>query len=100
MVDRIKIFDPDCEIILQIMNMAIGKSATYRPNLEAYYDMVREIAQKEDLLLIDHYPNWENILTNGEDYFLKFVPDGLHPNKIASVEMIAPYIFERLKEGR
>ena len=100
MVDRIKLFDPDCEIILQIMNMAIGKSATYRPNLEAYYDMVREIAQKEDLLLIDHYPNWENILTNGEDYFLKFVPDGLHPNKIASVEMIAPYIFERLKEGR
>ena len=100
MVDRIKIFDPDCEIILQIMNMAIGKSATYRPNLEAYYDMVREIAQKEDLLLIDHYPNWENILTKGEDYFLKFVPDGLHPNKIASVEMIAPYIFERLKEGR
>lgn len=100
MVDRIKLFDPDCEIILQIMNMAIGKSATYRSNLEAYYDMVREIARKENLLLIDHYPNWENILTKGEYYFLKFVPDGLHPNKIASVEIIAPYIFKRLKEGR
>lgn len=99
MIDRIKLSDPACEIILQVMNMAIGKSATYRPNLEAYYNLVREIAHKENLLLIDHFPNWKIILDKGEDTFLKYVPDGLHPNKMGAVEVIAPYIIQRLKEG-
>lgn len=99
MVDRIKLYDPDCEIILQIMNMAIGKSGSYRTNIDEYYDIYRKIALKENLLLIDHYPNWLNILNKGDDYFLEFVPDGLHPNKNAAVKIIAPYMFKRLKEG-
>lgn len=100
MINRIKLYNPDCEIILQVMNMAIGKSGSFRPNLDEYYDIYRKLAQKENLLLIDHYPNWLNILNKGEDYFLEFVPDGLHPNKNASVNIIAPYIYKRLKEGK
>jgi len=99
MVDRIKLFDPDCEVILQVMNMAVGKSAIFRPNLETYYGMVREMARKKNLLLIDHYQNWLNILEKGEDYFLEFVPDGLHPNTRGATEVIAPFIVKRLKGG-
>jgi len=99
MIDRIRLFDPGCEVILQVMNMAVGKSATYRPNLVAYYDMVRVMARKENLLLIDHYPNWREILNKGENYFLEFVPDGVHPNKMGAEKVIAPFIFQRLKEG-
>ena len=99
MIKRIKIYDSQCEIILQIMNMPIGKSADYRPKLDEYCNMYREIAIKENLMLIDHYPNWLKILKKGKEEFLKYVPDGLHPNNLGAEKIIAPFIVKRLKEG-
>ncbi len=96
MIDRIRLFNPKCEIILQIMNMPVGKSAGFRPNLNAYYDMYRQVAKKKKLLLIDHYPNWQKILDQGESEFLKSVPDGIHPSDKSGRELIAPFIVKCL----
>ena len=97
MINRIRLQNPSCEIILQVMNMPIGKSAGFRPNLKAYYDIYREVAKKRKLLLIDHYPNWQKILDRGEVEFLKHVPDGIHPNSESGREIIAPFIINRLE---
>lgn len=100
MTDRIRLFNPECEIILQVMNIPVGKSAGFRPNLKAYYNMYRQFARKEKFLLIDHYPNWQKILDKGEDVFLKHVPDGIHPNSESGRNIIAPLILSRLIEKR
>jgi acyl-CoA thioesterase-1 len=100
MVDRLKLAYPSCEIILQVMNMPVGKSAGFRPNLDAYYDMYRKVAKKRKLLLIDHYPNWQKILDKGETEFLKHVPDGIHPNDESGKEIIAPFIIQQLEKRR
>lgn len=97
MINRLRLQNPSCEIILQVMNMPIGKSAGFRPNLITYYDMYRKVAKKEKLLIIDHYPNWQKILDKGEVEFLKHVPDGIHPNSESGKEIIAPLIINRLE---
>lgn len=99
-IDRIQLKYFDCEIILQVMNMPIGKSAGYRPNLVDYYDIYRKVAKKRKLLLIDHYANWQRILDHGEAEFLKHVPDGIHPNNASGKDIIAPFIIERLEKGK
>ncbi len=98
MIHRIQLDNPDCEIILQVMNMPIGKSASYRPNLNAYYAMYRKVAKKEKLLLIDHYPNWQKILDQGEDVFMEKVPDGIHPSDESGKNIIAPMIIKTLEK--
>lgn len=100
MIHRIHLANPDCEIILQVMNMPIGKSAGFRPNLNAYYEMYRKVAKKERLRLVDHYPNWQKILDQGEEEFLKHVPDGIHPNEDSGKTIIAPFIVKRLEDGK
>lgn len=96
MIDRIRVYNDSCDIFLQVMNMPIGKSAGYRPHLDAYYAMYRETAEEKKVTLIDHYPNWQNILDQGEEFFRQYVPDGLHPNKKGGEEVIAPKIVEIL----
>lgn len=100
MIDRILIENPKCEIILQVMNMPVGKSAEIRPKLSSYYDIYRDVARERKLLLIDHYPNWERLLNQGMGVFLSYVPDGIHPNPEGARKIIAPYILQRLEEGR
>lgn len=96
MIDRIQLANPSCDIMLQVMNMPIGKSASLRLALNDYYDMYRQVARERGLLLIDHYPNWQAVLDKGEDFFRNYVPDGLHPNDKGAQEIIAPYILKTL----
>lgn len=100
MIDRIHLDNPQCEIILQVMNMPIRKSAGFRPHLNDYYAMYRKVAKKRKLLLIDHYPNWQKILDQGEEVFLEHVPDGIHPNDASGRQIIAPMIIRTLEKGR
>jgi acyl-CoA thioesterase-1 len=97
MIDRIHLSDESCEIILQVMNMPVGKSAQYRPELDRYYNMYREVARERGLLLIDHFENWQRILNQGKDVFLKYVPDGIHPSNESGKTIIAPFILEMLE---
>lgn len=97
MIDRIKLANPDCEIILQTMNIALDGHGTARPNLLKYYQLYRDVAKSRHLLLIDHYPHWKALLDQGKDAYLKAMPDGLHPGVAASKSMIAPYVVARLE---
>jgi acyl-CoA thioesterase-1 len=100
MVDRIKLSNPDCEIILQVMNIPLNASADARPRLSDYNEMYRKVAKEKGLLLIDHYPNWEKILAMGKDVYLTYVPDGIHPNEKSARSIIAPFILKKLEEGK
>ncbi|MFD2873167.1 SGNH/GDSL hydrolase family protein [Mucilaginibacter ximonensis] len=97
MIDRIKLYNPDCEVILQTMDIALDVHGEQRPDLLNYYQMYREVAKARGLLLIDHYPHWKALLDKGRDAYLKAVPDGLHPGVEASKKIIAPYIVARLE---
>ena len=50
-----------------------------RPNINAYYQMYRDVAKERKLLLIDHHPNWIKILESDKELFDRYVPDGIHP---------------------
>jgi acyl-CoA thioesterase-1 len=99
-IDRILLANPDCEIILQTMDIALDAHGTARPDLLAYYQLYRDVAKKRKLLLIDHYPHWKALLDQGKDAYLKAVPDGLHPGVEASKNIIAPYVIERLNDKK
>ncbi|MCC8426851.1 SGNH/GDSL hydrolase family protein [Mucilaginibacter sp. UR6-11] len=99
MIDRLKLYNPDCEVILQTMNIALNVHATARPDLLKYYQMYRDVAKARGLLLIDHYPHWQELLAKGKDAYLSEVPDGIHPGIEASKNIIAPYVI-KLLEGR
>ncbi|QNL51065.1 SGNH/GDSL hydrolase family protein [Olivibacter sp. SDN3] len=96
MIDRIRLYNDSCDIVLQVMNMPIGKSASLRPHLDAYYTMYREVAKEKNALLVDHYASWQKILNQGEGVFLQYVPDGIHPNTMGGEEIIAPFILKTL----
>ena len=97
MIDRIKLYKPDCEVILQTMDIALDVHGQQRPDLLKYYQMYRDVAKARGLLLIDHYPHWKALLDQGREGYIKAVPDGLHPGVEASKHMIAPYIVARLE---
>ena len=96
MIDRIKEANPQCEIVLQIMNMPIREHLEKRPHINAYYDVYRKIARKRNLKLIDHYAYWTGILKQGEEEFLKYVPDGIHPRALAWKTYTVPFILKEL----
>ncbi|MBL4886676.1 MAG: SGNH/GDSL hydrolase family protein [Planctomycetaceae bacterium] len=96
MIDRILKSNPDCEIVLMVMNPPIGVHLTRRPKIKEYYQMYREVAQARKLLLIDHYPKWETILKDNPDLFNKYVPDGIHPNPQGCKAVITPQIVKSL----
>lgn len=96
MIDRIKEANPQCEIVLQIMNMPIREHLEKRPHINAYYDVYRKIARKRKLKLIDHYAYWTGILKQGEEEFLKYVPDGIHPRALVWKTYTVPFILKEL----
>ncbi|WP_222103930.1 SGNH/GDSL hydrolase family protein [Mucilaginibacter corticis] len=98
MIDRIKLYKPECEVILQTMNIPLNEHGQTRPNILAYYQMYRDVAKARKLLLIDHYPHWKELLDKGIDAYIKAVPDGIHPGVEASKQIIAPYVIKRLED--
>lgn len=100
MINRIKLYNPQCEIILQVMNIPIREHAAARPDLVKYDDLYREVAAKRKLILIDHFENWEQILKQGEAEYLRFVPDGIHPSAESARRIIAPKVIEKLLAGK
>jgi len=93
---RIKDANPDCEIILQVMNPVIGKSAADRKDMKSYQQMYRDFAKEKGYILIDHMPEWEKVLDKSEKDFLKFVPDGLHPGGPGYEKVVIPTIIRQL----
>lgn len=100
MIDRIKLYNPDCEVVLQTMDIPIKEHVVKRPDIDKYYELYRQVAKKRKLLLIDNYPHWKAILNQGETAYLKYVPDGIHPDSAGACKVIAPFVIEKLTEKR
>ncbi|MBI5766458.1 MAG: SGNH/GDSL hydrolase family protein [Verrucomicrobia bacterium] len=99
-LDRITTMLPRCEIILQIMNPAVGKpegDPSHRRNQDAYQQLYRDAAQRRGLLLIDHSTAWNRLLREqGEAGFKKLVPDGVHPNADGWRQVVMPVLLRAL----
>jgi lysophospholipase L1-like esterase len=92
MIDRLLAVQPKCEIILMTMNPAVDIHGLRRPNVAAYYQMYRDVAKDRDFLLIDHYPNWKKVLDEDPARFLRYSPDGIHPVREGTLEVVMPEI--------
>ncbi|MCM8534620.1 MAG: SGNH/GDSL hydrolase family protein [Lentisphaeraceae bacterium] len=97
MITRIQKSLPNCEIILTTMNPAFHPVGhrSHRTDLNAYYDIYREAAETHNLVLIDHFKNWQDFLKN-KNYKL-YIPDSVHPNKLGSDKVIVPALMKLSK---
>jgi lysophospholipase L1-like esterase len=97
MLDRITRALPQCEIILQVMNPAVGKAEgdpSHRRNQDAYQQIYRDAAKRRGLRLIDHCIAWNALLAaEGEAGFKRYVPDGVHPNAEGYARFVTPTIL-------
>ena len=94
MIERIMVANPECEIILQVMNPAVGVCLRHRPNLDAYNQMYRDAAKEHGLRLIDHYPAWDKILNEAPGRFLRYVPDAIHPVRQGALAVSTPVVLQ------
>ncbi|MHB9071578.1 MAG: GDSL-type esterase/lipase family protein [Sedimentisphaerales bacterium] len=103
-IDQILAHNPNAEIILETMNSTLDcwrdRHAGIRPNLALYYQMYREVAQERGFLLIDHYPNWLNLMAADMTAFWDYVPDGIHPNAAGGENIILPMVKKTLLAAR
>ena len=67
-----------------------------RQNIDAYYQMYRDVAKERRLLLVDPHPAWMRILEMDKALFDRYVPDGIHPGQEGCAEVIAPAVLEAL----
>jgi len=96
--------NPQAAIILQTMNVGWDnptafKAETERPQLSLYYDNYRNYAKAHSLPIIDNEPQWIKFKQTDLATFQKEVPDGNHPNKIASLAITWPGIKALLEQA-
>jgi acyl-CoA thioesterase I len=104
LITRIHAARPDCEIFVQTMNTAWDapngrRSASLRPNLEAYYEGYRLVARERGLGLIDHHPRWLRLQATNAERFGSYVPDGVHPIDAGSEAITLPAVLSALQGG-
>jgi acyl-CoA thioesterase-1 len=99
-LDRIATARPTCEIILQIMNPAFGKTegeSSHRRNQDAYQQLYRDAAQRRGLLVIDHSVAWNRLhATEGAAAVKILLPDGVHPNAEGWRQIVTPTLHRAL----
>lgn len=99
-IDRIHHALPDCEIILQLMNPAVGKKpgeSSYRRDQEKYQQIYRDVGRERRLLVIDHTIAWNALLAKeGEAAFLKYVHDGVHSSAEGYKRFVTPTILKAI----
>ncbi|WP_438479297.1 SGNH/GDSL hydrolase family protein [Oleiharenicola lentus] len=106
MIDRILLAEPQCEIILQLMNPAVGfvvGDSSYRHDQKAYQQVYRDVAAERGLLLVDNVAAWEAVLypqgLENQALFKRLVPDGVHPNETGTATVVMPNIIKTLGLG-
>jgi lysophospholipase L1-like esterase len=104
LLDRTLEKNPDVEIILQIMNTVWDapsgfRAASLRPELAAYYQGYRDVAQMRGLLLIDHQPEWLAVQARSPETYRDYMPDGVHPNELGEQTILFPLIQSSLVKG-
>lgn len=96
MIERILEHNPFCDIILMTMNPPSKKHLTMRPYIEDYYQVYRDVAKERNLLLVDLYIHWRHLLENDPKIFDEYIPDGIHPNREGSKNIILPVLIKAL----
>ena len=91
-IDELETQNPHVDIALMTMNNTIGSGAGPRPNLDAYYENYRDVAQDRGLILIDHHLNWTELYTNAPATWSSYIPDTVHPNLAGATNIILPQI--------
>jgi len=100
MLDRIREELPECEVIVQVMNPAVGKAEgdpSHRHDQNAYQEIYRRAARSRGLLLIDHSIAWNALLAReGETGFKRYVPDGVHPKADGYATFVLPELLRAI----
>ena len=99
MIDRILETNSDCEVILMTMtpgNKYAEGHRSYRKDIEAHYEMYRTVAKERELLLIDHYPQWQALQAFKPKLFKQYVPDAIHAKDEGYSKVVTPVISETL----
>jgi len=100
MIDRVSTALPDCEIVLQLMNPAVGfkpGDTSYRRDQPTYQQIYRDVAIARGLTLIDNVAAWQAVLDRGgEAAFFLLVRDGVHPNSTGWATVVLPNLLETL----
>jgi lysophospholipase L1-like esterase len=67
-----------------------------RQSLEAHLHELREIAEKKQIYLIDHYKIWRQ-MDKSNGILKKYLPDGVHPNANGN-KLLATTIFDAVND--
>lgn len=83
--------------ILLTPNVIIFEKAQVRAALATYVEVIRNVAQKNNLILVDNWAYWKNTLNNEPEkaVYKNWLNDPLHPNGTGHQE-IARLIFKTL----
>ncbi|RYX85208.1 hypothetical protein EON83_06330 [bacterium] len=102
LVSRVQSVFPETEIILWTTNSTddvIGspmRGRSARPELESYYQGVRDVASARGLRLIDGEKFWNSTREKMGDEFRTLIPDGVHPTPKALREYLVPFLLDEL----
>jgi len=99
MIDRLLAMNPQCEVILQTMNVPVRDAAPSRADVEVYNQVFRDVAVDRGLLCLDNYPNWKKVLDADPALYDKYVPDGCHPEAPGYAAVVMPLLEKALFEG-
>lgn len=83
--------------VLHTPNPIIAQKATERASLPEYVAVVREVAERENAILADHYAEWDARIQerSAETVYREWLNDPLHPNQ-SGHQQLAGTLFKTL----
>ena len=102
LLSRVEAAQPSCEIVLWTTNPTFDtatssmRGASARPELQGYYQVVREVASARGLKLVDAEHFWNSLRARDENEFRALLPDGVHPTPKALREHLVPFLLDEL----
>jgi lysophospholipase L1-like esterase len=75
-----KVQDAGAIPLLNTPNTIYVKNAASRADLPAYAEIVRDLAAKDKLALVDHWQDWSKARPNPEDVLAWLEDRSIHPN--------------------
>lgn len=84
--------------VLHTPNVIIVNSSPKRKTLPQYIPVLRALAEKQEIILVDNYRHWEKAVQNKseETVFKEWLNDPLHPNQFGHQE-IARLMFRKFE---
>jgi lysophospholipase L1-like esterase len=95
-VQDIRTYKGVCDIVVMTMNPAFGRHLKVRPRLDDYYQICRDVARDQDLLLVDHFTYWQQLLDLKSEV-KRYFSDDIHPNALACEQVILPRVLQTLQ---